>query len=285
MRAPVDSSESTSRPLAFSRERASSASSAARARSLELRGDHRDGLGEVLGPRADIQPDLAGAAYRLENENTEYASPRRSRTSWKSREDAPPPSIVSSTRSAKRRSSSREIPPPPRHRWYCSVSLRRKRTRRSNRGSPNRAARCRRRRIAAGVAGGARPSAARASSTSALVVDRARRRDHDVRRHVALAVERAQLLARRPRRRPRRVRSPRGPADAPRRPPRRARRRRGPEGRLRTSRSLRARPRARPRARRSAGATPCPRSRRTPAPNGDPGCVCRPRSSPCRSPR
>src|SRR2546429_71787 len=52
-------------------------------------------------------------AYRLEKQDTAYASPRRSRTSTNSREEDVAPSTPSSARRAKRRSSSRASPRPP----------------------------------------------------------------------------------------------------------------------------------------------------------------------------
>src|SRR5437763_1174026 len=58
----------------------------------------------------------------------EYAIPRFSRISWKSRDDAEPPSIESRSDAAKRRRSEREIPGAPMQRWYCSVSFRWKRS-------------------------------------------------------------------------------------------------------------------------------------------------------------
>ena len=61
MRADDDSIASTTRALTFSRARASSSSVAGCSRRrLELRADDLHRLGEVVGPRADVEADLAG---------------------------------------------------------------------------------------------------------------------------------------------------------------------------------------------------------------------------------
>src|SRR6478672_3980894 len=68
-------------------------------------------------------PTRPVSVYCEAKEYTEYAIPRGSRISWKSRDDAEPPRIASSSDAAKRRRSEREIPGAARHTWYCSVSF------------------------------------------------------------------------------------------------------------------------------------------------------------------
>src|SRR6185369_5776751 len=62
------------------------------------------------------------SAYDTDDEYTEYASPRCSRTCWNSRELGPPPSAVLSTDSAERRGSCRDSPATPSSTCACSVS-------------------------------------------------------------------------------------------------------------------------------------------------------------------
>src|ERR1700745_4068129 len=54
---------------------------------------------------------------------TEYAIPRFSRISWKSRDDAEPPRMESRIDAAKRRRSERAMPEAQTQTWYCSVSF------------------------------------------------------------------------------------------------------------------------------------------------------------------
>src|SRR3954447_12738480 len=107
--------------------------------------------------------------------------------------------MLSRTRSAKRRSSSRAMPGAPRQTWYCSVSLAMNRMRGGAAGgAPGRAGGAR----AGGAAPRGRPLAGALDAGRAheiderVVVDRAGRRDDDVRRHVARGVEGAQRRGR-----------------------------------------------------------------------------------------
>ena len=131
MRAAVDSSARTIRPLTFSLARSSSSSVAASARRrASSSADDLHRLGDVVGPRADVEADLAGVG-ELPGERVDACRPARAPR-------GPPGTAATTTArrgscraraAAKRRSSSRGSPGAPRQTWYCSVSLRWKRTR------------------------------------------------------------------------------------------------------------------------------------------------------------
>src|SRR6266511_603250 len=87
----------------------------------QLVADHVEHLGGLLRQPA-YTPTMPASANADPNENTEYASPRFSRTSWNSRDDIPPPTIPCSTPAAYRRSSLRTMPGIPSTRCACSIS-------------------------------------------------------------------------------------------------------------------------------------------------------------------
>src|SRR3954468_7941846 len=66
-------------------------------------------------------PTSPVSVYCAPNEYTEYAIPRFSRISWKSRDEAEPPRIESRIDAANRRRSERAMPGAPAQTWYCSV--------------------------------------------------------------------------------------------------------------------------------------------------------------------
>ena len=67
---------------------------------IEFGVDHLQRLGDVVGRGARVDGEKPASSKLALYENTEYASPRVSRISWKSRDDIPPPSTWLTTVSA-----------------------------------------------------------------------------------------------------------------------------------------------------------------------------------------
>ena len=205
MRAPVDSRPSTMRPLRFSRERISSCSLAGSSTQRSSSAATTVSASrEVVGAGADVQADLARAA------RTGWRRRRPSRPARGAR--APPGTAARRTsrrarlRAPAARSGARRrarSPRPPTHTWYCSVSFARKCARgvKSGVAGPRRALR----RHAACAGGGRARSRRGPCSRARRGRSSRRRRSRCCRACSAAAWNARELLARRPRRRPRRV--------------------------------------------------------------------------------